>query len=300
MIKLVTGAAGLIGSEFKDCVRVTRQTTDLIDPIQVNLMYEINKPEYVIHTAGRVGGVGANMKYKADFYYENIMMNTNVIHYAKKHNVKKLIAFLSTCIFPDKVEYPLNEDKIHLGPPHISNDAYAYAKRMVDVQVNSYNEQFGTKYFCVIPTNVYGPNDNYDLENGHVVPSIIHKCYNAIMNKTDLVLWGDGSPLREFIFSKDVANICDLLLENYDDTKPVILSTSEEISIKEVANMITKIMGYKKDIVWDTTKPAGQYRKPSDNSRLKSIIGNYKFTPIEKGLEETITTFLSNYENLRK
>jgi len=300
MTKLITGGAGLIGSEFKKGIKITRNTTDLTDPIQVNLMYEINKPDYVIHTAGKVGGVGANMKYKADFYYENIMMNTNVIHYAKKHNVKNLIAFLSTCIFPDKVEYPLNEDKIHQGPPHISNDAYAYAKRMVDVQINSYNEQFGTNYFCVIPTNVYGPNDNYNLENGHVIPSIIHKCYNAIMNKTNLVLWGDGSPLREFIFSKDLANICDLLLENYNDTKPVILSTSEEISIKEVANMIASIMGYKKDIVWDTTKPSGQYRKPSDNSKLKSIIGNYKFTPIQKGLEETITTFISNYENLRK
>lgn len=300
MKKLITGGNGLIGSEFNDGIKITRNDFDLIDPNQVDNMYNTYKPDCVIHTAARVGGVGANMSYKGEFFFENIMMNTNVVHYAKKHKVKKLLAFLSTCVFPDKIDYPLTESKIHLGPPHISNNAYAYAKRMVGVHINSYNEQYGTKYFCVIPTNVYGPKDNYNLENGHVLPSIIHKCYNAIVNKTDLVLWGDGSPLREFIFSRDIAKICDYLLDNYNQTEPVILSTSQEISIKEVANIVTKIMGYKKEIVWDTSKPSGQYRKPSDNSKLKTILNNFEFTPIYEGLEETINYFIKNYNKIRK
>jgi GDP-L-fucose synthase len=300
MIKLITGGAGLIGSEFKTGIKITRNHFDLTDPLQVDGMFKIHKPDYVIHTAGKVGGVGANMKYKGDFYYQNIMMNTNVLHYAKKHDVKKVLSFLSTCIFPDKIKYPINEEKIHLGPPHISNDAYAYAKRMVDVQTKAYNEQFGTSYFCVIPTNVYGPKDNYNLNDSHVLPAIIHKCYLAITNNENLTLWGNGKPLREFIYSKDVANICDILIENYNEKEPIILSTSFEISIKEIANMVAKIMGYKKKIIWDKTKPSGQYRKPSDNSKLKSIIGDFQFTPIEKGLEETIDYFINNYEKIRK
>lgn len=300
MIKLITGGNGLIGSEFSDGIKISRNQFNLIDPRQVDNMYEMHKPDYVVHTAAKVGGVGANMNYKADFYYENIMINTNVIHYAKKHNVKKMITFLSTCIFPDKIDYPLTEKKIHLGPPHISNDAYAFSKRMIDIQVNAYNQQYNTNYFSVIPTNVYGPNDNYNLENGHFVPSIIHKCYNAIINDTELKLWGDGTPLREFIYSKDITKICDILLDSYENKEPIILSTSTEYSIKDIANLVAKIMGYKKDIVWDTTKPSGQYRKPSDNSKLKSIIGDFVFTNIENGLEETIDFFIKNYDKIRK
>jgi GDP-L-fucose synthase len=273
---------------------------DLIDSSQVDSMFNTYKPECVIHTAGKVGGVNANIQYKADFFYENIMINTNILHYAKKHNVKKVLSFLSTCIFPDKVKYPLNESKVHLGPPHFSNDAYAYAKRMVEVQSKSYNEQYKTNYFCVIPTNVYGPNDNYNLENSHVLPAIIHKCYLSIINDTNLVLWGTGKPRREFVFSRDIANICDFLIENYEGQDSIVLSTSEEISIKEIANMVAKIMGYKKKIIWDKTKPSGQFRKPSDNSKLKSIIGDFKFTKLEDGLEETIEFFIKNYQTIRK
>jgi GDP-L-fucose synthase len=300
MKKLITGGNGLIGCEFNNGLKITRRMVDLIDSVQVDNMFNTYKPDYVIHTAGKVGGVNANIQYKADFFYENIMINTNILHYAKKHDVKKVLSFLSTCIFPDKVKYPLNESKIHLGPPHFSNDAYAYAKRMVEVQSKSYNEQYNTNYFCVIPTNVYGPNDNYNLENSHVLPAIIHKCYLSIMNDTDLILWGTGKPRREFIFSKDIANICDFLIENYEGQDSIILSTSEEISIKEIANMVAKIMGYKKKIIWDKTKPSGQFRKPSDNSKLKSIIGDFKFTKLEDGLEETIDFFINNYEKIRK
>lgn len=300
MKKLITGGEGLIGSEFTQGIKISRKNFELTNINQVKKMFEEHEPDFVIHTAAKVGGVLANMNYKGDFFYQNIMMNTNVIHEAKNHGVKKLIAFLSTCIFPDKVEYPLNETKIHLGPPHISNDAYAYAKRMSQVQISSYNEQYGTKYFCVIPTNVYGPKDNYNLENSHVLPAIIHKCYLAKKHNIELELWGDGSPLREFIFSRDVAKICDELLMNYNDTEPIILSTSEEISIKDVAEQVTKIMKYNKSIKWDTSKPSGQFKKPSDNSKLKSILPNFKFTPLSDGLEETIEYFVKHYETVRK
>ena len=236
------------------------------------------------------------MKYKGDFFYDNIMINTNVIEAARKSGVEKLVAFLSTCIFPNDVEYPLTESKIHLGSPHPSNDAYAYAKRMADVQIRAYREQYGLKYTSVIPTNIYGPNDNFDIENGHVIPSLIHKCYLARENKTDLYIWGSGTPLREFIFSKDVAELVTWVIDNYDDFEPLILSTSEEISIKDVVNVITENMNFKGNVIFDKTKPDGQFRKPSDNSKLKSFLPNFKFTPFE----ETIEWFEKKYPNIKQ
>jgi GDP-L-fucose synthase len=254
----------------------------------------------IIHCAAKVGGVGANMNYKGEFFYNNIMMNTNVIEGARLSGVKNLVAFLSTCVFPDKVDYPLTEKKIHLGEPHFSNNAYAYAKRMTDVQIRAYNEQYGLNYKSVIPTNIYGPNDNYDLENGHVLPALIHKCYLARENKTPLKIWGSGKPLREFIFSKDVAKLTEWVLYNYNENEPIILSTSEEISIKEVVNVITELMNFKGDVIFDSSKPDGQFRKPSDNTKIKNYLPNFKFTPFYEGLKETIEFFENNYSIVRK
>lgn len=300
MKKIITGGSGLVGFEFKDGLKLDKKKCDLRDTSQVTKLFESFNPDYVIHTAAKVGGVGANMNFKGDFFYDNMLMNTNIIHQSKQFNVKRLLCFLSTCIFPNEITYPLTEDKIHLGPPHNSNDAYAYAKRMVAVQIDAYNQQYGTDYFCVIPTNIYGRNDNYNLENGHVIPSIIHKCYLSIVNDTNLTLWGDGKSLREFIFAEDVAEICEHLLTEYKGNEPIIISNSIEYSIKYVAELITKIMGYKKKIIWDTSKPNGQYRKPSDNQRLKSVLPEYSFTPLETGLETTIDYFLKQYDSLRK
>lgn len=299
-MKIITGGSGLIGSEFLDGVKLKSSDYDLRNKTEVKRMIGDFSPTTIIHTAAKVGGVWANMNYKANFFYDNIMMNTNIIHESAFQKVEKLIVFLSTCVFPDSVEYPLDETKIHAGPPHSSNDAYAYAKRMAEVQVRAYNQQYKTKYFCVIPTNVYGPNDNYDIENGHVLPSLIHKCYLAKKNNTDWEVWGDGSPLREFIFSRDVASLCDLLLQNYQEESPVILSTSSEISIREMVEMIGKIMKFTGKIKWIKDKPNGQFRKPSDNSKLLSIVGDYKFTPLEEGLTETVEYFIKNYDTIRK
>ena len=298
---LVTGGNGLVGSEFigDQYFKPSSKQYDLIDKDQTYRLM-LKGFDGIIHCAAKVGGVGANMNYKGEFFYNNIMMNTNVIEGARLSGVKNLVAFLSTCVFPDKVDYPLTEKKIHLGEPHFSNNAYAYAKRMTEVQIRSYNEQYGLNYKSVIPTNIYGPNDNYDLENGHVLPALIHKCYLARENKTPLTIWGSGKPLREFIFSKDVAKLTEWVLYNYNENEPIILSTSEEISIKEVVNVITELMNFKGDVIFDTSKPDGQYRKPSDNTKIKNYQPNFKFTPFYEGLKETIEFFENNYSIVRK
>ena len=299
---LVTGGYGLVGSEFNSSnyIPLSSSDADLRVRSEVdNVLKKINF-DGIIHCAAKVGGVGGNMSYKGDFFYDNIMINTNVIESARTHKIKNLVAFLSTCVFPDKVEYPLTEKKIHLGPPHFSNDAYAYAKRMADVQIRAYREQYGLNYKSVIPTNIYGPNDNYNIENGHVLPSLIHKCYLARENKTPFTIWGTGKPLREFIFSKDVAKLTEWVLENYDEPEPIILSTSEEISIKNVVDIIVELMNFKGDVIWDESKPDGQFRKPSDNRKLKKYLPEFKYTSIEDGLRETIKWFNENYDKIRK
>jgi GDP-L-fucose synthase len=298
---LVTGGHGLVGSEFisKKYYKPSSKQYDLLDKDKVNLLL-FKGFDSIIHCAGKVGGVAGNMNYKGEFFYDNIMINTNIIEGARQHGIKNLVAFLSTCIFPNDIDYPLTEKKIHLGPPHNSNDAYAYAKRMVDIQIKSYREQYGLNYKSVIPTNIYGTNDNYNLDNGHVIPSLIHKCYLARENKTDFIVWGSGKPLREFIFSKDVAELTEWVLDSYNENEPIILSTSEEISIKEVVEIIVEIMNFKGRVIWDTSKPDGQFRKPSDNSKLKNYLPNFKFTPLYEGLKQTIEYFENNYNILRK
>lgn len=298
---LITGGHGLVGSEFigEQYFKPTSKEFDLRIAENANRLM-LKQFDGVIHCAGKVGGVGGNMNHKGEFFYDNIMMNTNVIEGARLSNVKNLVAFLSTCVFPDQVDYPLTEKKIHLGPPHFSNDAYAYAKRMTDVQIRSYREQYGLNYKSVIPCNIYGPNDNYDIVNGHVLPSLIHKCYLARENKTPFTIWGSGKPLREFIFSKDISKLTEWVLYNYNESEPIILSTSEEISIRDIVSMVVEIMNFKGDVIYDSTKPDGQFRKPSDNSKIKHYLPNFKFTPIYEGLKETIEYFEKNHTLLRK
>lgn len=299
MIKLVTGGTGLVGSAFRDGVKLSSKDYNLMSQAETRKMLVDYHPEVVIHTAATVGGVGANMSYPADFYYNNIMMNTNIVNECYHAGVKKLVCFLSTCVFPDKVEYPLDESKIHKGEPHSSNAPYAYAKRMADVQVQAYNKQYGTRYFCVIPTNIYGPFDNFNLQNGHVIPMLIHKCYLAKRDGTAFEVWGSGKPLREFVYSQDVADIINLLLEKYEGVDPVVISNPKEYTIKEVVDLIVELMEFRGKVVWLSDKPDGQFRKPSSNQKLLSIIGEYNFTPLEVGLRDTIKWFNQNYNVAR-
>ena len=296
---LVTGGTGLVWSAIEADVKLN-SLYDLRDRKTANKLFSRHKPNKIIHCAAKVGGVGGNMNYKGEFFYDNIMMNTNVIEAARINGVEKLVCFLSTCVFPDNVEYPLTEDKVHLGPPHTSNDAYAYAKRMADIQIRAYREQYGINYTSVIPTNIYGPYDNFDMENGHVLPSLIHKCYLAKKNNTELEIWGSGKPLREFIYSKDVAKLAEWAVENYNEDEPIILGTSEEISIKDLVGLIVDEFNFKGKVYFNTDKPEGQFRKPSDNSKLKNYLPDFKFTPIEIGIKETINWFIENYEKAKK
>ena len=297
---LVTGGTGLVGSALNMGIKISSKDVDLRDSNQVFEFFNKIKPEYVIHCAGRVGGVGSNMNSKGEFFYDNIMINTNVIEAARRVKVKKLLCCLSTCVFPDKVEYPITEEQMHRGEPHSSNYPYAYAKRMADIQIKAYREQYETNYISIIPTNIYGPNDNFNTSTGHVLPSLIHKCYLAKKNNTDFEVWGSGTPLREFVYSKDIAKICSLLLERYDSSNPIIITSSKEYSIKQVVNIIAKIMNFKGNIKFLSDKPDGQYRKPADNSKLLSIIPEFEFTSLEDGLQETIDWFITNYKKIRK
>jgi GDP-L-fucose synthase len=205
---MVTGGNGLVGSPIKCDIR-TGSEFDLRNPHICDKLFQNNKPINVIHCAAKVGGLGGNMNLKGEFFYDNIMINTNVIESCRKYGIQKLVCFLSTCVFPDNIEYPLTEKKIHLGEPHTSNYPYAYAKRMADIQIRAYREQYNLNYVSVIPTNIYGPQDNFNLENGHVIPSLIHKCYLSKKNNTPFRIWGSGKPLREFIYSEDVAKLTE-------------------------------------------------------------------------------------------
>ena len=297
---IVTGGTGLVGSAINTGVKLSSKDVDLRDWKSTLSLFEDYKPKNVIHSAARVGGLGGNMNYKGEFYYDNIMMNTNVLEASRRVGVKKVVSFLSTCVFPDDVEYPLTEKKIHLGAPHSSNYPYAYAKRMLDIQSRAYKEQYGVNYISVIPTNIYGPKDNFSIDNGHVIPSLIHKCYLAKKLNTDFVVWGSGKPLREFIYSEDVARLTEWALENYNEEEPIIFSTSDEISVGNVAEMIVYYIGFKGKLVFDDEKPDGQFRKPSDNSKLLSYLPDFKFTPMEEGIEKSVNWFMENYEEARK
>jgi GDP-L-fucose synthase len=299
MKRLVTGGTGLVGSAIIADIKVGRNY-DLTNPLICDSMFNEHKPTHVIHCAAKVGGLGGNMNYKGEYFHNNIMINTNVIESARKAGVTNLVSFLSTCVFPDDIEYPLTEKKIHLGEPHFSNYPYAYAKRMADIQIRAYREQYGVKYTSVIPCNIYGPNDNFSLEHGHVIPMLMHKLYLAQQRNEDFVVWGSGKPLREFIFSKDVAKLAEWALDNYDESEPIIFSTSNEISIMDLVDLLVKEFEFKGKVIFDDSKPDGQFRKPSDNSKLKSYLPEFEFTSIEEGIRETVYWFKENYDRARK
>ena len=299
---LITGGTGLVGSRFigEDYIKIGSKDINLLNQNSIGDFLKNKEIEGVIHCAARVGGVKGNMTYPGEFTYENLKINTGIIEEARKAGIRKMISFSSTCVFPDKVEYPLTPSKIHLGPPHPSNYGYAYAKRMAEIQMQSYREQYGVNYFSVIPCNIYGPADNYNLEDGHVLPSIVHKFYLANTEGSDVTIWGSGNPLREFIFSEDVAKLTKILFDNYTGGTPVIISSGKEISIKKVVDIIAREFNFKGKIIWDLDKPEGQFRKPSDNSIIRSIAPDFRFTPIEEGIHKSVKWFKDNYPNIRK
>lgn len=302
---LVTGGNGLVGQALRklkmpQIVFVNRKDADLTDFNQTKALFEKIKPAQVIHLAAQVGGIGGNSMHTGEYFRNNTMININVLEAARLVGVKKLISFMSTCVFPDKCEYPLNEKNIHNGPPHPSNFGYAYAKRMLEVQSSAYRNEWGCNYIIAIPTNIYGPHDNFSLKDGHVIPSLVHKCFLAKKNKTELSVWGSGKPLREFILSDDIAALALWALDNYSEPSPIILSSGVEISIKDLVLLIAKKMKFTGKIIFDDTKPDGQFRKPSDTAKFLKYRPDFKFSSVEKGVEKTVHWFIKNYPKIRK
>lgn len=213
----------------------------------------------------------------------------------------KLISCLSTCVFPDKVSYPIDESHVHLGPPHESNFGYAHGKRLVDVYNHAYNEEFGCNFTSAIPTNIFGPHDNYDLEDSHVIPGLVHKCLLAKKNNTPFVVSGTGKPLRQFIYSRDLAKLFIWQLREYPEIDPIILSVGEkeEVSIKQVADAIVKAVGFEGDYKFDTSKADGQFKKTASNEKLMKYIPEFEFTPFEQALTESVNWFVENYDSAR-
>lgn len=311
---MVTGGTGLYGSAIKEVIKDKAETKDenwvflsskdgnLIDRQAVEKIFAKHKPTYVIHLAAKVGGLFHNMRKKADFYRDNTVINDNVMECCRIYGVKKCVSCLSTCIFPDKTAYPIDETMVHNGPPHNSNLGYSCAKRMIDVVNHCYKDQYGLDYTSVIPTNIYGPHDNFNLEDGHVIPGLIHKCFMAKRDGKDFVIWGTGSPLRQFIYSTDLAELTVWTLRNYDSIEPIILSVGEEdeVTIREVADWIAEAMDFKGTVVCDTTKADGQHKKTASNKKLRTYLPDYKFTPIKDGIKKAVDWFVENYDTARK
>ena len=301
---LVTGGSGMVGHALKrvipEAIFVSSKDYDLRSHFEAEIMFATHAPKYVIHLAAKVGGIKANMEKLGDFYRDNALINTNVLESARRFRVRKVVSLLSTCIYPNEVVYPLTEDQIHNGPPHQSNYAYAYAKRMLDIQSRAYREQYGCNFVTAVPNNLFGENDNYDLNDSHVIPAIMHKMYLAKQNGQRVVLWGDGSPLREFTYSLDLANILLFLMEHYDKPEPINIGNTGEYAILDIAQLIASRLDYNGEIVWDTTKPAGQLRKPSDNSRLHSLGWRPEmYTDFKDSLSSACDWFVENYGTAR-
>lgn len=307
---LVTGSLGLVGSairsriessreQYSDVFFSSRADTDLEDPRQVAELFKKFKPSHVIHAAAVVGGIGGNIMYSGDFFSRNVAINTNVLEQARKGGVQRLVSFMSTCVFPDQASYPLTVDQLHSGPPHPSNFGYAYAKRMLDVQSRAYRAQWGSDFLTLVPTNIFGPHDNFSLTEGHVIPALLHRMLLAQRSGDALVVWGTGSPLREFVYSADIADLTLWALESSESSEPLILSPGQEVSIRNLVNEAADAMGFTGEIVFDALKPDGQMRKPSDPEPLRELRPDFQFTPLSQGLRETADWLLSNYPNVR-
>ena len=241
------------------------------------------------------------MNNKVEMLEKNLMINYNVVKCCHDYNVEKMIACLSTCIFPDNITYPINENMLHDGAPHFSNDSYAYAKRMLEIHCRSYRENYGDNFTCIIPTNIYGPNDNFDLQNGHVLPALIHKCFLAKQNNKDFTICGTGKPLRQFIFSFDLAKIIMIIFEkNINENIIISVPEKDEISIGNVGKLIAKTLNYEDRIVFDENYSDGQYKKTVNIEKLQKIIENdFEFININDGIKITIDWFISNFTPLK-
>ena len=277
----VAGHRGLVGSAlvralekegYTNLLLQTRDELNLLDQKAVQNFFEKEKPEYVFLAAAKVGGIMANKTYSADFIRENLLVQLNVIENSRITKVKKLLFLGSSCIYPKIAPQPIKEEYLLTGPLEETNKAYAIAKIAGITMCQSYNKQYGTNFISVMPTNLYGQGDNFDLENSHVLPALIRKFHEAkINNKEEVALWGTGSPKREFLHVDDLAEACVFLMLNYNDSEIINIGTGEDLSIAELAEKIKSVVGFDRKIVWDDTKPDGTPRKLLDVSRINNL-----------------------------
>jgi len=310
---LVTGGTGLVGKgiqtiiekdkrENEEWVFLSSKDANLLSEEETDAVFEKYKPTHVIHLAALVGGLFANMSSNSDFFRSNMKMNDNILEASKKIDVKKLVSCLSTCIFPDKTTYPIDETMVHDGPPHPSNFGYSYAKRMIDVQNKAYNEQYGCMFTSVVPCNVFGPHDNFNVLKGHVIPGLINKAYEAKKNGTPFEIWGTGSPLRQFIYSLDLAKLFIWVVRDYNEIEPIILATDEadEVSIKDVAMMILEAFDFKGEVKFLTDKADGQFKKTASNAKLRKYLPGFEFVPTREAIKDTVDWYIANYDSARR
>ncbi len=276
----------LISNGFNNIVTKTSDELDLTDQKKVQTFFESEKPEYVFLAAAKVGGILANNTYRADFLYENLMIESNVIHQSYLQGVKKLLFLGSSCIYPKLAPQPLKEEYLLSGFLEETNEPYAIAKIAGIKMCDAYRNQYDCNFISAMPTNLYGPNDNYDLHNSHVLPAMLRKFFEAQQNNVkEVVLWGDGSPFREFLHVDDLAKACVFLMNNYNDSGHVNIGSSREISILELAMQIKDITQYEGNIVWDTEKPNGTPRKLMDSSKINSM-GWSPNISLEEGIKQ--------------
>lgn len=291
----VAGHGGMVGSAlvenlekkgFVNIITRTSQELNLTNQLTVKTFFESEKPEYVFLAAAKVGGIVANDTYSADFIYENILIQTHVIHESYKNNVKKLLFLGSSCIYPKLAPQPLKEEYLLTGLLEETNESYAIAKIAGIKMCEAYRKQYGCSFISAMPSNLYGFNDNYDLQNSHVIPALLRKFHEAKSSKSsDVIVWGTGTPLREFLHASQMADACVYLMQNYDDGGFVNVGSGSEISISDLANMVKEIVGFQGKIIFDTTKPDGTPRKIMDISRLSSL-GWENSIALKQGIEK--------------
>jgi GDP-L-fucose synthase len=304
----ITGGDGFLGSFVQKTLK-ERGAQDIFIPLiddydlteieNIRRMLSDGRPDVIIHLAALAGGIGANRARPAEFFYKNLMMGVPLMHEAWKEGIEKFIAIGTICAYPKYTPVPFKEENLWDGYPEETNAPYGLAKKMLLVQAQAYREQYGFNAIYLLPVNLYGPRDNFNLETSHVIPALIRKMVDAEdRGESEVILWGDGSPTREFFYAGDAARGIVMAAERYNGSEPVNLGAGMEISIKDLAELIAKLTGYSGNIVWDTTKPNGQPRRALDTARAKDYFGFEAEIPFEEGLKRTISWYRENKERI--
>ena len=299
---LVAGSNGMVGSAivknleskgYTNIIKGTRDDVDFTDQEATDTFFRLKKPEYVFVAAAKVGGIMANNNYKAEFLTENLRIQTNIIESANRWNVTKLLFLGSSCIYPKFATQPIREDQFMTGSLEPTNDAYAIAKIAGIMMCQAYRQQYGFNAISLMPTNLYGPNDNFDLETSHVLPAMIAKFHNAMKNNESVTLWGDGSAMREFLHVDDLAEACYVCMQKYDEPEHINVGTGEDVRIWELASIISDVVAFSGEILWDFTKPNGTPRKVLNIDKIKELGWEPKIN-LQKGIELTYEWYRTN------